>query len=43
MRETGSVVGVARLEGAGDHSGIQVSLTPPATAENPTPTRSRRR
>ncbi len=28
IRESGSVLGVARLEGMGDHAGIQVSLTP---------------
>ncbi len=38
LRDTGSIVGVARLASASDHSGIVVSLTPAPTAGNPTPT-----
>jgi len=37
QRDTGSLVGTARLQGAGDHAGIQVTLTPEPTAGDPTP------
>jgi hypothetical protein len=37
VRDTGSIVGVARLASASDHSGLVVSLTPVPTAANPTP------
>lgn len=37
QRDTGSVAGTATLEGKADSSGIQVALTPPPTAANPSP------